>query len=183
MKNVHHVVCGNDKLIRLVLAFGLFLISATIPTQANALPKGGSYHLILNGRSFHLTKPPAGKSFNESNVGSGVQYEFQTELGSPWVRFITGSAFNDSFNNLSYYGGGGQVRRFTLTNGWHIDVGYLAFVMARQDVNNYQPFPGLLPVTSIGTKNVAINLTYIPEINQQIKELVFIQLKLSTDIL
>lgn len=181
MTTYNNIVCGYQKIIPVLLALALLLISTLIPITVNAATKTGSYHVILNGRSIHMNKAPVGTSFNENNVGSGVQYEFKNSIGSKWVSYATGSAFNDSFNNLSYYAGGGQTRRYSMSNGWHFDAGYVAFVMARQDVNEYQPFLGVLPVASIGTKKIALNMTYVPNINAQFQELIFFQLKVATD--
>jgi len=158
----------------LCLAYGL------MASLGHAATTKGDYHLILNGRSIHLQAPPEGASFNENNFGTGVQYEFERQLGSKWVSYITSSAFTDSFNHLSYYAGGGQTRRYQLQQGWHLDVGYVAFMMARKDINDYKPFPGVLPVLSIGTRKVAINVTYIPDVNEQVDELIFFQLKVAT---
>ena len=162
-----------------ILILVLIIISLLSSPHVNAATMDGSYHMILNGRAYHIERPPAGTSFNENNYGSGFQYEFARSHGSRWVPFLTSSAFNDSFNNVSYYLGGGESRRFYIKNGWHFDIGYFGFLMARKDYNNYQPFPGVLPVASIGTQNVSLNMTYIPDVNDQVAELVFFQLKVS----
>ncbi|MDH5407665.1 MAG: hypothetical protein OEZ33_11515 [Gammaproteobacteria bacterium] len=159
----------------------IFLLCGLTATASYAATTTkGDYHLILNGRSIHLSAPAKGESFNENNFGTGFQYEFKRPLGSKWVNYVTGSAFNDSYNNLSYYVGGGQTRRYQLHQGMHLDVGYVAFMMARKDFDNYQPFLGVLPVASFGTRKVALNMTYIPAINQKIDELIFFQLKIAT---
>lgn len=162
-------------------AFILYLISSFIPTCVEAANMDGSYHMILNGRSYHMQKPRNGKKLNENNFGSGIQYEFGRQYGSKWVPFVTSSAFSDSFNNLSYYMGGGETRRFFISNGWHIDVGYVGFLMARKDVNNYNPFPGVLPVVSMGSRNISLNMTYVPKVGgDHVSELIFFQLKIAT---
>lgn len=163
----------------IILTFLLLTITLFVSPHAQAASLDGSYHVIVNGRSIHLEQAGNGQKLNENNLGSGFQYEFARSYGSKWVPFITGSIFNDSFNNLSYYAGGGKSRRFFIKSGWHLDVGYVGFLMARKDVKNYQPFPGILPIASIGTRNIAINMTYIPDVNEQITELVFFQLKIS----
>ncbi len=71
------------------------------------------------------------------------------------------------------------MRRFYFRKGWHADVGYVGFMMARKDINDYRPFPGILPVASIGTRDVSLNVTYIPDVNSQVAELLFFQLKIS----
>jgi hypothetical protein len=66
---------------------------------------------------------------------------------------------------MSYMAGGGIKRRFRLPFGqrrFHVDTGAIGFMMTRHDVNGNQPFPGVLPAISVGTRQVAINLTYLP---------------------
>lgn len=164
-----------------LLALILLITTLFVSPHVNAASTNGGYNMILNGRSIHLSAPPNGKKFNENNYGSGLQYDFGHTYGSKWITYATSSAFSDSFNNLSYYAGGGQARRFHIKNGWHADVGYVGFMMARKDFNNYKPFPGVLPIASIGTRNVALNVTYVPPVRQGLAELIFFQLKISTD--
>lgn len=139
MKTYHNSVCGNHQTTTGLLALFLLLISTLIPSVVDAATANGGYHMILNGRSLHLTKAPEGETYNENNIGTGVQYEFDRRIGSRWVSYATGSAFNDSFNNLSYYVGGGKARRYRLRNGWHLDAGYVAFVMARRMLMSINP--------------------------------------------
>ena len=44
----------------------------------------------------------------------------------------------------------------------HLDIGLVGFVMRRQNISDGKPFPGLLPVLSIGNRKAALNLTYLP---------------------
>lgn len=164
-----------------LLALCLFLLGGFSLPEARASSMDGSYHMIVNGRSYHMDKASNGQKFNENNYGSGIEYEFSRAYGSRWVPFVTSSAFSDSFNNLSYYAGGGNARRFFIRNGWHFDIGYFGFLMARKDMNNYEPFPGVLPVASLGTRNVSVNMTYVPPVKEGLVQLLFFQLKISTD--
>ena len=164
-----------------LLIFSLYLFSSFIASYVEAATMDSSYHMIVNGRSYHMEQPRNGQKLNENNYGSGFQFEFARSYGAKWVPFVTGSAFSDSFNNLSYYVGGGESRRFFIKNGWHFDIGYFAFLMARKDINDYKPFPGVLPVASIGTNDVSLNMTYVPDVNDQVSELIFFQLKVSMD--
>ena len=163
----------------IVLALILFVTTLYVSPHASAATMKGNYHVIVNGRSYHMQEARDGSKLNENNFGSGFQYDFSRSYGARWVPFITASAFSDSFNNLSYYAGGGEMRRFYFSKGWHADVGYVGFIMARKDINDYRPFPGVLPVASIGTRDVSVNITYVPDVNDQIAELLFFQLKVS----
>ena len=44
----------------------------------------------------------------------------------------------------------------------HVDLGAVGFVMTREDVNGSEPFPGILPAFSVGTRQFAFNFTYLP---------------------
>jgi hypothetical protein len=62
-----------------------------------------------------------------------------------------------------------------------MDAGLIGFVMTRQDYKSGEPFLGTLPVLSVGTKDVSVNVTYIPKVHPKMAELWFFQLKLSTN--
>ena len=151
---------AHSKITRLagvgLLAFGLFGIA-----------EAGQWDIVLNGKSVHLD---ADADWNEDNWGLGFEHEFNPE--SRWVRIALGNGFRDSDDHMSYMGGGGIKRRFRLPIGdrrVHLDAGAIGFLMTRQDVNNNRPFPGILPAISVGTRQFALNLTYLPgQIAEQI---------------
>jgi hypothetical protein len=135
---------------------------------------------LVNGKSVH-TGPKKNNQYNEKNWGFGFQYEF-AHLSDRWVPYVTVSGFVDSQNENSYYAGGGYMRRFMLAqraNYLHLDAGLIGFLMTRQDYKDGEPFPGVLPALSLGTRHVALNVTYIPEVDSRMAELWFFQLKLS----
>ena len=115
--------------------------------------------LLVNGKAIHINTP-AGKHLNEKNWGLGLQYDWD-RADSKWRPFATASGFIDSNKNPSYYAGGGALRRFEY-RGVHADLGAIGFLMVRKDFKNDRPFPGVLPVLSVGTPSVALNVTYIP---------------------
>ena len=51
---------------------------------------------------------------------------------------------------------------YTADRNWHVGLGYTAFFTAREDIMNYVPFPGILPLVSAGYKNLAVQGTYVP---------------------
>ena len=64
----------------------------------------------------------------------------------------------------SYMAGGGLKRRFFMrSDDFYVDLGGVAFLMTREQVNGNKPFPGVLPAATFGFKRVAVNLTYMPE--------------------
>jgi hypothetical protein len=134
------------------------------------------WSLLVNGNTIHLGAPP-GSNLNESNWGVGLQYDWN-RAHSNWVPFATVSGFRDSNRNPSYYVGGGMVYRFQF-EGVHVDAGAVAFVMTRKGYKDDKPFLGALPAFSVGTKNVAVNFTYIPKIEPKSVPLWFFQLKIN----
>jgi hypothetical protein len=152
----------------MIRQFFIFVVFLAFTQQVTA----DVLHLVLNGKAFHQQK----RSFNEENWGLGFEYDFVEE--EKWIPFVTGSFFKDSFSNTSTYFGGGSKRRFNLEadkQGWHIDVGVVAFLMTRKDTQNNKPFFGALPFVSLGTEKFAINATYIPSVSPKYVSLIFIQ--------
>ena len=132
--------------------------------------------LLVNGKALHLGTPE-GKKYNEKNWGLGLQYDWDLK-DSKWIPFATASGFIDSNKNPSYYAGGGALRRFEY-RGVHADLGAIGFLMVRKDFKNDRPFPGVLPVVSIGAGRVALNATYIPKVEPKAVPLWFFQLKIN----
>jgi len=131
-----------------------------------------SFNLIINGKAIHENK----RDYNEDNWGLGFEYNFSEE--KKWINFVNGGFFKDSLSNTSKYLGGGIKRRFLLNgdkDDWHIDAGITAFLMTRKNFKNEQPFFGTLPYVSVGTSDVAINLTYIPSVSPKLVALWFFQ--------
>jgi hypothetical protein len=126
----------------------------TAAAQSNA-----SWDVVLNGRAVHIN---AAHNWNEDNWGLGFEHEFASS--SPWIKVALANGFNDSMGKPSYMAGGGIKRRFSMgSQDFYVDLGAIAFVMTREDVNHNEPFPGVLPAATFGFKRVALNLTYMPE--------------------
>ena len=164
----------------------LLLTSLLLCLQLFAANPGNAsdFSLLVNGKSIH-TKKAENAQYNETNWGFGLQYEF-ARTAQTWVPFVTVSGFKDSNNQPSYYAGGGYMRRMMLArrfNYLHMDAGLIGFAMTRQDYKSGEPFLGALPAMSLGTRDVSINVTYIPKVHPKMAELWFFQLKLSTNVL
>jgi palmitoyl transferase len=118
------------------------------------------WDVVLNGRAVHMN---ATGDWNEDNWGLGLEREF-TSPTSRWVKIALANGFSDSMGNPSYMAGGGLKRRFRFgSEDFYVDLGGVAFLMTRENVNGDRPFPGVLPAATIGFKRVALNLTYMPE--------------------
>lgn len=144
---------AHSRLTRLagagLLAFGLL-----------GTAQAGQWDIVFNGKAIHLD---AERDWNESNWGLGFEHEFNPE--ARWVKLTLGNGFLDSDEHVSYMAGGGIKRRFRLPVGQrrvHVDLGAVGFFMTRHDVGSSRPFPGILPVVSVGTRQFAFNMTYLP---------------------
>ena len=147
------------------------------------------WDVVLNGRSVHVN---AAHHWNEENWGIGVERTFNGD--GRWVKVALANGFKDSAEHPSYMAGGGMKRRFRMfSNNAYFDVGLIGFVMTREDVRHNQPFPGVLPAMTFGSKRVAVNVTYLPEsavdrvtnaqlVDPNMKGVFFIQLKLDASL-
>ena len=140
-----------------LFAFKLAILLCAMVADATA----GQLDLIVNGRSYHIN---SSYDWNEQNYGLGLEYHYDNR--SRWRWSITGNAFLDSESNPSYMLGGALKRRIYQSQhpaGFYFDAGLVAFLMSRADINDYMPFPGVLPALSVGTQRFGVNLTYLPE--------------------
>jgi hypothetical protein len=140
------------------IRFALLLVS--VATAANAQAQD-DWRMVLNGRAVHLN---AAREWNERNWGLGVEREFDS--GERWVKVALANGFKDSTGSPSYMAGGGIKRRFGLpsvSDDFYVDVGVITFLMARDDVDGGRPFPGILPALTVGTRNLALNVTYMSD--------------------
>ncbi len=156
-----------------------FLLIFLFGNHSNIKAEGTS--LLLNGISLHKDAPQDGRKFNERNWGIGLQYDWPV-MKKHWRPYFTVSALKDSYKRNSFYAGGGAMRRFPLNNfrrNLHFDAGLIGFMMSRKDRRNRKPFVGVLPVLSLGNDKIAINASYIPEIEPKLSPLWFFQLKIS----
>ncbi|HJR71113.1 MAG TPA: hypothetical protein VKA43_13810 [Gammaproteobacteria bacterium] len=136
---------------------GVTVLILSLAHSARA-QSNGAWDVVLNGRAVHVN---AAREWNEENWGIGFEREFAT--ASPWVKVALANGFKDSMGKPSYMAGGGIKRRFQLRSDFYVDVGGIAFLMTRENVNRSEPFPGVLPAATFGFKRVAVNLTYLPE--------------------
>jgi hypothetical protein len=137
------------------------LVAALAAASHTAMAQsGGDWDVVINGRAVHMN---ASGDWNEDNWGLGLEREF-TSPTSRWVKIALANGFSDSMGNPSYMAGGGLKRRFRFNSeDFYVDLGAVAFLMTRENVNDDRPFPGVLPAATFGFKRVALNLTYMPE--------------------
>lgn len=138
----------------------LFAALVGVTASAPARAQSSAWGLVINGKAIHVD---SSYDWNERNWGLGFEREFDSQ--TRWVKVALGSGFLDSMNVMSYMGGGGLKRRFHFpghANGLYVDLGAVGFLMSRKDINDYRPFPGVLPTVTIGSRHVAVNVAYLP---------------------
>ena len=144
-------------------------------------------HLVFNGMSHH-SNADVRKSYNEKNLGVGIQYDF-SGLDKNLLPSVYLGGLNDSFENPSYYIGTGLSHRTRFNNlksRINIDAGMLLLVMSREYTyksgrQTTSIVPAALPMLSIGTNTTALNITYIPKIDEMNASVWFMQLKIKLD--
>ena len=150
-----------------------FFLLALMATLLSAQAQADTLGVIINGTAIHLDDG----DWNEQNWGTGIQYEFDTS--SAWTPYLSLSGFIDSNHHNSYYAGGGYKRRIkslsSRDGGGRTEVGAIAFLMTRKDYLDNSPFFGALPVLTVGSGKLDINVTYIPAVDPKLVELFFIQ--------
>jgi hypothetical protein len=171
--------------------FSLHLIVASLLLSLASAPAlAGKTSAVVNGRSYHFD---SSYDWNENNTGLGIEYQFKQK--SAWRKVVMANGFRDSTNNMSYMAGAGLQRRIYETHklgGFYVYAGLNAFVMTRDDVNNSEPFPGILPNISVGNDKVGFNLTYLPKatiekttnadvVDPTLSGILFLQFKVSLD--
>ncbi len=99
--------------------------------------------------------------YQEHPVGFGYGRGKFTEDGL--VRHgLFGMGFQDSHYKPSYMLGYGRQWFWRPGGGLRIGGGFTAFLMTRSDIASYWPFPGILPMASVGYRDVSLEAAYVP---------------------
>jgi len=100
-------------------------------------------------------------SYNDNPWGLGFGKGLYNEHNN-WEGLFA-MEFADSHGHPEYEGGYAWLATWhPFANGVRTGAGYTAFITARSDYRRYTPFPGVLPVGSIGWKNVDLQSTFVP---------------------
>ena len=57
-------------------------------------------------------------------------------------------------------------------------VGVVAFFMVRKGFENGDPFPGVLPVATVGNDRFGLNVSYIPKVDPKMVPIIFLQVRI-----
>ena len=100
--------------------------------------------------------------YTEYPLGIGFGRGLINENGN-WEG-VYGMTFKDSHGIYQYMVGYGWIPMWNIgeSKDWKYGVGATAFIMSRQDIMNYIPFPGVLPIASISYKNLSLQTSYVP---------------------
>jgi antimicrobial peptide resistance and lipid A acylation protein PagP len=168
--------------VLMMVAVGAVGMTQTAQAQSD-------WGVVLNGHAVHVN---AEKHWNEDNWGLGFEKEFNSS--SHWVAAAVANGFKDSMDNPSYMAGASLKRRFRMfSDHLYFDAGIVAFYMTRHDVRHNEPFPGVLPAVTFGSRRIAVNVTYMPgsvvddvthadKIDPAMQGVFFIQLKLDASL-
>ena len=136
----------------------------------------GQWNTLSSGSLFR----DADNQVNDG-LGSGLQYEFDRESGH-WVKFVTATQFIDASQNQAYMAGGGVARRLPFTSGKHslrMDIGVIACAMQRPDFDDQDTVLAAVPTFSVGSRNIAVNLSYVNNSQYHVGHVWVLQLKVA----
>jgi len=100
------------------------------------------------------------EDFNEFPGGFGLGKGRYNSSGNWEGMYAMG--FMDSHNKPSLMAGYAWVPTWELGNEVKAGVGVTGFLMSRSNYWNGIPFPGVLPIASLGYKQLSLNAAYIP---------------------
>ena len=124
----------------------------------------GGWELYVPVYTFHLPfayTPTLLRSYNDYPAGAGIGRGHYNASGN-WEG-IYAMEFADSHGHPEYHAGYGWIPTWRpFTENSRIGVGLTGFIMARSDIRRYTPFPGVLPLGSIGYRIVDIQAAYVP---------------------
>lgn len=129
----------------------------------------GSSELYVPAHTWHNREDYTTQKISQLNempwgigYGKGYRDEQQNWHG------LYAMAFKDSHRNIQPVVGYGRTWNFIdHSTGWDLGLGYTALMTVRKDVYTYHlPFPGVLPLVSMGKNKVSFFGTYVPWIDK-----------------
>lgn len=140
----------------------------------------GGYELYLPVYTFHMPyaySPALLRSYNDFPVGAGIGKGRFNERGNWEGLFVM--EFADSHGKPEYEGGYAWIAMWRpFDDRFRAGAGVTGFVTARSDFGGYTPFPGVLPLGSIGFLNLDVQCAFVPGFKNE-GNVLFSWLKLS----
>ncbi len=133
--------------------------------RVNAIIDKGDWELYVPLYTYHMPyaySPEKISQYTHIPLGIGLG-KGSYNKNNNWEG-IYGMTFKDSHGIYQYMAGYAWIPNWNLSNNgnWKIGAGATVFMMSRQDINNYIPFPGLLPVGSISYKKANLQTAFVP---------------------
>lgn len=123
----------------------------------------GNVDLYLTGYAWHNRSTYSRKElrgFNETSYGGGIGRSIYDEDGDWHALYVMG--FKDSFRHFQPMAGYGFQKIVRPAPDLRLGYGFTAFMTSRRDMFGGVPFPGILPLVSVGFNKGTLFATYIP---------------------
>jgi palmitoyl transferase len=126
----------------------------------------GRLSMVLSGEAHHgrgtYTQEKI-DSFTEKVWGLGMSKELRDDKGNEEdISFVV---MADSHYAPQITAGYGYQWMMGLGNNWEVGAGYTAGLISRADIFGGVPFPGILPLVTIGTRDTKLLISYIPKLS------------------
>lgn len=125
--------------------------------------RDGKWDLYISGYTWHLPYAYTTAERHEENAftyGLGIGKTLTDERDNQ--RSLYALVIEDSNYETQYTIGYTWMARWRLVSNIKGGLGYTAFITARDDTNDYLPFPAVAPLASIGTDRATVFATFIP---------------------
>jgi lipid IVA palmitoyltransferase len=126
----------------------------------------GRLSMVLSGYAHHgrgTYTPAKIDELNEKVWGFGVSKELRDEKDNE--ESISFVVMADSHYSPQITAGYAYQWMKPLGQTWEAGIGYTAGLISRTDIINGIPFPGILPLASIGTRDTKLLVSYIPRLS------------------
>ena len=124
----------------------------------------GGYELYVPFYTYHMPyayTPALLRSYNDFPYGLGFGKGRYNKNGN-WEGMFA-MEFADSHSKPEYESGYAWIATWhPFSNKFRMGAGAAGFITARSDIDHYMPFPGVLPLGSIGYLNLDIQTTFMP---------------------
>ncbi|MFM5376425.1 hypothetical protein [Aeromonas dhakensis] len=147
------------KINKYLLASSLFLLPLTTSAAEDL-------SVLIYGASIHSgcekAKGPHGKTcdFNNINPGLGADWVFLGDQDTGKLS-LRGGAYEDSYEKLAAFAGFMYRKEWYLTGSFFAGLGLQAGYLDGSGMNGF----AVLPVVSLGYKNVALEIGYAPKMD------------------
>jgi len=125
--------------------------------------RNGALELYLPLRTHHLRSAYSAEkiaTFQENPWGLGIGRGLYNEKGD-WEG-VYAMGFQDSHFQPQWMAGYGWKTFWHPLDEVRLGLGYTAFLAARADIAHYAPIPGILPLASLGYKNLNLEASFVP---------------------